>query len=91
MSASKKQKSVCPDCHGTFSLNASGEIHGHKCTMVSDTTDWKKKYIDARTQLDVATAEVATLKEQLHHCEKKLLKEQIELLKKLNPVTPTKQ
>lgn len=89
MSASKKQKSVCPDCGGSFSLNASGDIHGHKCTVTPDKTDWKQKYIDTKKLLDAALVEATSLKESLHQREKDVLKVQIELLsKKVNPVTP---
>lgn len=87
---SKKLKAVCPECDGTFSVNASGEIHGHKCTVILDKTDWKKKYMETKKNFDFAMEEVASLKEKLHKVEKSLLNQQIDMLKKLNPQTPQK-
>ena len=88
---SKKQKVQCNACGGMFSVNASGEIHGHKCVVVNDRTDWKKKYDEAVQQISLLTRENQKLKDDLHETEKKVLRTQIEALKSIqDPVTPKK-
>lgn len=88
---SKKQKAICTLCGGHFSVNSSGEIHGHKCTIVNDRTDWKKKFEEAKQQIDTLTRENRQLKDDLHEWEKKVLRTQIEALKGVaTPSTPKK-